>query len=1307
MADGRVIVLVNADTSGYDKALSQLPSTTEKQATKAGSSIANVAGKLSSFGAAYTKAVTVPIAGAAAASVVAAVKIDTSLTNVRKTVDGTEEQYQQLKTAAIEFSKTNAVSASQILDIQSLGAQLGYSIDELEKFGEVASGLDIATDMDADTAATEMAQFANITRMAHGDIDKYASSIVNVGNNMATTESKVSHMAQRIAAAGTQVKMSQADIIGWSGAMASLGIEAEAGGTAFSMTISTIDAAVAKGGKGLDKFAKIAGMSSKEFSEAWKKSASDTLISMLKGVDGAENMTIALEEMGVTGLRQTDVLKRLSGNTDLVSKALDIANQGWNENVALTNEVENRNNSLAAKFEMLKNKGIAMLEQFGTPLADALLDIADAAEPVISAVADMAQSFADADKGTQQAILGAVAFVAAIGPVTSVSGKVLGVVGKLNGGITKLGSGFKNLIKDSQPTTTAFMKYTTQATRGNSAIVKWDKSTQSYVKTNSKVARALAETTTGTKLQTVAQTTANATMKVGSTVARGLGSALKTIAPIAILSAVIGIIGAVSTAMNDAEQKARTYEQATTGLANSMNAMNEVDVSGFTQAAGEIAGAGEGVKKSYDDIIQAQASFATKSTETWGNINGQSAAVSAFAETIADLTSKESLNADEQAKLSAAVAGYNQITGENVKITDLAKGKLDTSTASILENAEAWKYNAEMQALQQELVELYTQLHDAQNNLATAQANVAQAQADYDEALKNGSTDLASYKAVLDNAKQGEIDAQAAVDRTNQAIDARVDKCGEVALAQQGTSQAIQEFIANNQELQDKLNGTDFQAFSDKLAQLGFDTATLNQMGTENIQALAHNFNGNLDTIISNCEKAGIEIPGKLSDGIYKGSGGVSFAAGSLAAQVYGELTGQDYTQTGVFVTQGMAQGIDKGKWEAALKAQGMGDETIKALNEALGVASPSTKASSAGGYVGLGLAQGLSGDTSANSAASTMGANVIASLTASLEGAGQIGTDTGTSFSTALEGTGEIVLGAAQFVGSQAQVGMTDYEAFATIGTTSGGRFGTAVGDTAGSGRLKGNAVASATKAGMTIFDAFFSVGSTSGGNYASGVGSRSGDAKSAGQSDADAARDGMKQHNDSSDTWGSHLVQNFAAGIRAGLGWVGNAARAIADKAKSILGFSVPKKGPWAGAERGGERSGEHLVQNFAAGMTSAIPELIKASNSLANTLYRTLSNLDAPSIPVDARIETANLSNRLSDILGSVSVAGIISGSVSIDALSKRLESIESKMSDIEARLESIDHGINKLNATLKEPVDINWNKRELGRLVRGVI
>ena len=50
--------------------------------------------------------------------------------------------------------------------------------------------------------------------------------------------------------------------------------------------------------------------------------------------------------MGVTGIRQSDVLKRLAGNTDLVTQALQVSNDGWRQNTALTNEVANRNDSM-------------------------------------------------------------------------------------------------------------------------------------------------------------------------------------------------------------------------------------------------------------------------------------------------------------------------------------------------------------------------------------------------------------------------------------------------------------------------------------------------------------------------------------------------------------------------------------------------------------------------------------------------------------------------------------------------------------------------------------------------------------------------------------------------------------------------------------------------------------------------------------------------------------------------------------------------------------------------------------------------
>lgn len=384
--------------------------------------------KVAEFGSAYTRTVSTGIVAAGALSVKAAVDIDTSLTNVRKTVDGTEQDYQRLKDAAIEFSKTNAVSASQILDIQALGAQLGFSIDELESFGEVVSGLDIATDMDADTAATEMAQFANITGMAHDQVSNYASSLVALGNSTATTESAISSMAQRVGAAGTQVGMSQADILGLSAALSSLGIEAEAGGTAISKTLTDIDTAVSTNSEGLQKWAEVAGMSVEEFTSAWGNDATGTFEQVIKGMSQVEenggNLSLVLEELGINEVRQTDTLKRLAGNYGLLDSSIKTANDGWTKNTALANEVANRNESLASKFEILKNRVVAVAEDIGTPLANALLEALDAMQPLFDMIESGAEAFSNMSDEQQQFALKAVAAAAALGPLLSMAGNL-------------------------------------------------------------------------------------------------------------------------------------------------------------------------------------------------------------------------------------------------------------------------------------------------------------------------------------------------------------------------------------------------------------------------------------------------------------------------------------------------------------------------------------------------------------------------------------------------------------------------------------------------------------------------------------------------------------------------------------------------------------------------------------------------------------------------------------------------------------------------------------------------------------------
>lgn len=405
--------------------------------------------KVSSVGDKLTSTLTPALIGSGAAAVAAATNMDTSLTNVKKTVDGTEQQYQALKDAAVEFSKTNAVSASQILDIQALGAQLGFTIDELDEFGEVVSGLDIATDMDAETAATQLAQFANITKMSHDEISNYGSAVVGLGNNFATTESKISAMAMRIAAAGTQVGMSQADILGLSTALSSLGIEAEAGGSAISTVMSNIDKAVATGDESLSAWASTAQMSAEQFAAAWKSDPVTALAAVLSGLESATeaggNMSLMLEDLGISELRQTDAMKRMAGNSQLVADAVGKANEEWSKNSALSKEVENRNGSLAAKFQILLNRVTAIADDIGGPLADALLDALDAMEPFFKAVEDGAQAFADMDKGQQQAIISTVALVAALGPLLKLIGGIPSAAKNAGDTITSISEGFMKL----------------------------------------------------------------------------------------------------------------------------------------------------------------------------------------------------------------------------------------------------------------------------------------------------------------------------------------------------------------------------------------------------------------------------------------------------------------------------------------------------------------------------------------------------------------------------------------------------------------------------------------------------------------------------------------------------------------------------------------------------------------------------------------------------------------------------------------------------------------------------------------------
>ena len=267
-------------------------------------------------------------------------------------------------------------------------------------------------------------------------------------NNFATTEKDIVEMTNRLAAGGKLAGLTAPEILGLATAMSSVGIEAEAGGTAMTQTLTAIGNAVSLTTKDsaddLALIAKVAGTTSEEFQQAWKEKPAEALQSFIKGLNTAHekgaNVDAILMKLGMTGVRQGNMLKSLALSSDKMSAAVQRSNQAWKENTALTNEANKRYETTESQLKMFRNQLTDIAIEFGGPLIKALRSGLDAVKPWISNLADLAKKFSSLSTEQQQNIIKWGLMAAALGPALKLLGSGVSVIGgtvKAIGGLSK------------------------------------------------------------------------------------------------------------------------------------------------------------------------------------------------------------------------------------------------------------------------------------------------------------------------------------------------------------------------------------------------------------------------------------------------------------------------------------------------------------------------------------------------------------------------------------------------------------------------------------------------------------------------------------------------------------------------------------------------------------------------------------------------------------------------------------------------------------------------------------------------------
>ncbi len=408
----------------------------------------------SKIGGALTKSVTIPLVAVGAAAVKASIDYESAFAGVKKTVDEQVDangkviiSYDDLSNGIRAMAKEIPASASEIAAVAEVAGQLGIKTKDVLSFSKTMIDLGESTNLSATDAASAIAKIANITGMTSDEYRRFGSSVTALGNNFATTESDIVEMDNRLASAGTLAGLTNQEILGLATSMSSVGIEAEAGGTAMTQTLTAIEQAAVSGGEQLDKFASIAGMSSEQFATTWKNKPIEAIQAFIKGLgeldSKGESATLVLDEMGLSGVRQSNMLKSLALASDTMTSAVDTSNKAWSENTALTKEANTRYETTESKLKMLKNEVTDVAIEFGGPLVDALRDGVQAAKPVIQFLGDMATKFSSLDKEQQQNIIKWGLMAASAGPALKIFGSITSVVG---GTATNIGKLSKNLV---------------------------------------------------------------------------------------------------------------------------------------------------------------------------------------------------------------------------------------------------------------------------------------------------------------------------------------------------------------------------------------------------------------------------------------------------------------------------------------------------------------------------------------------------------------------------------------------------------------------------------------------------------------------------------------------------------------------------------------------------------------------------------------------------------------------------------------------------------------------------------------------
>ncbi len=309
------------------------------------------------------------IGAALGAAVMKSAEFESAFTRVERTSGATGVELQSLKKALMDIATVSPVSYEDITAIATLGAQMGIATDALDEFTTTVSNFSSITGVSVEQAAQAFGRLGQLLDVPASKFENLSSAITFVGVNAVATDREILAMSESIAAASNQAGFAADEVIGLSGALASLKVRPEEARGVIVRLFREIDASVSEGGTRLTDFANLMGYTSEESAALWKQDPSKFFQSFLAGAKASGDLNGAITALGITNSRELNVIQRLANNTDVLASTMRDAREQYLLGTYASDAYAKVQDDLQSKFIILKN----VIDQLTASFGDSLL----------------------------------------------------------------------------------------------------------------------------------------------------------------------------------------------------------------------------------------------------------------------------------------------------------------------------------------------------------------------------------------------------------------------------------------------------------------------------------------------------------------------------------------------------------------------------------------------------------------------------------------------------------------------------------------------------------------------------------------------------------------------------------------------------------------------------------------------------------------------------------------------------------------------------------------------------------------------